>query len=323
MNYGAHMFLVMTLLGNAVGLHMTIPNEKSKTHIRVAVVTEFDEKSKYSRCGWVLLESIRNAGKFKGDLLVLDLTPNKTTGPNSTFIEQIHAFSGKVIKLQTKWPHSQYKKLELFTNPFFRDWDRLIYIDADSVVLGPLDSILYNPLPSGRLIALADNNMYHKRPFDLYTHEYTNLTNKTEFPLGLPPNRMGNIGAANLLVIDIARMTPPKQLKQKLFRLVETLGPFARHFDQSIIHAAWPTELTTLPTCCPPAGDGRANQFICDFDTLGNFSFLENMSDTNAYCRTTRHHMIFHDYKKLCRGHSGIVAHYKNESCSTAAGCLV
>lgn len=314
--------LALASLGSVCGLRAPKPKDRPAASGRAAVVTQFDEESKYGHCGWVLLESIRGVGRFRGDLLVMDLSSNATRNASKAFEDKVRAFSGTVVRPETAWPHAQYKKLELFTNPAFRKWDRLVYIDADSVVLGPLDSLLRNPLPRGRVIALADNNMYHRKPFDLYTHEYMVGASTAERPPGLPPNRMVNIGSANLLVVDIGHMTAPGTLKDRLSGLITDLGPIVRHFDQSIIHAAWPTELTTLPTCCPPAGDGGANQFMCDFRRADGVAFPEGPGDTRAYCRAARRHMIFHDYRKKCLGYAGVARGYMDASCSTAAGCL-
>mmetsp|Transcript_119808 Transcript_119808/g.339573 ORF Transcript_119808/g.339573 Transcript_119808/m.339573 type:complete len:685 (-) Transcript_119808:316-2370(-) len=302
---------------------------------RTAVVTIFGDSREDRGCGMKLLRDIRTAGKYGGELLVLHPEAKFGDGvPRQRFVEVLREFSAVPVELSTDWSfvsnvgqsRERMIKLEIFVNPYFRQWNRLVFIDMNSVVLGPISSLLDVPLPAGRAIAMPDNHS-NRKAASLHKIEYA----PEMLPLAGPRPRDVRIGKASLMVIDLAQMAPPAEVLQQVKAEISSIGAHCLQGDQGIINAVWQDQITTMPTCCP-AGDGTES-FQCAIRSNDRGSFLEarNVGEESAlrdaYCKHPAglQHMVYHSHEQAggtrparARRRDAIV----KGSCSTGGGCL-
>lgn len=302
---------------------------------RTAVVTIFGDSRGDFRCGMKLLRDIRAAGKYSGELLVVHPEAKFGDGvPRPRFVEVLREFSAVPVELSTDWSFvsnvGQSKvrmlKLEIFVNPYFRQWTRLVFIDMNSVVLGPISSLIGVPLPADRAIAMPDNHSNRKEA-SLHKIEYA----PEMPPMAGPRPRDVRIGKASLMVIDLARMAPPAEVFQQVKAEILSIGAHCLQGDQGIINAVWQDQITTMPTCCPAGGGTESFQCAIRSNDSGSFLEARNVGEESAlrdaYCKHPAglQHMVYHSQEQLggtrparARRRDAIV----EGSCSTGGGCL-
>lgn len=151
----------------------------------------------------------------------------------------------------TKWPSIVYSRI--FAPRFLREYDRVIYLDADILPIRRSEQIWTLPLPHG-LAAVHDYAVTHDSPFAHNT--------KTEWlrSIGVSDNRYFNSG---VLVIDVKRWLEV-DFSTLLTRYVESHGENMRMFDQDFLNSIFQGKWSELS----PSWNFQATIFDLDVDKL-------------------------------------------------------
>lgn len=144
----------------------------------------------------------------------------------------------------------KFRKLELFFNPTFRFFDRLVYIDSDGVVGAPLDPLVHAAFPAGVSVVMRQNDVsVGKRSFwetelDLQALGDRDRANfESRFP-----NRP-TLGASCWFIVDTRALAPVSRLLSESKSLLRAYRSAFRYNDQTLMNLLFYNEMETFPWC--------------------------------------------------------------------------
>lgn len=129
--------------------------------------------SSYAKKAYTTLHELRQKGEWEGDivLMAVDFEPDPTLLPSNVLIHRIpHLDHQPLFDIWQTFPlekmadnrhHGkvyQWDKLQVFS-PFFRKWERIVFLDAGMRVLGSVAPLLELPW-QGRFLAPDDSDPY-------------------------------------------------------------------------------------------------------------------------------------------------------------------
>eukprot|EP00746_Dinoflagellata_sp_MGD_P020342 gnl/MRDRNA2_/MRDRNA2_147382_c0_seq1.p1 gnl/MRDRNA2_/MRDRNA2_147382_c0~~gnl/MRDRNA2_/MRDRNA2_147382_c0_seq1.p1 ORF type:complete len:315 (+),score=37.56 gnl/MRDRNA2_/MRDRNA2_147382_c0_seq1:115-1059(+) len=218
----------------------------------VAVVTMADEH--YASCASRLVASVREHGRFDGDIWLL--LPSEADRSRVQFeVEPYHVRifrtleeSDGGVNIHGKGPSLQYEKLQLFTAPVFRKYERLIFLDADGIVQQPLAPLLKVSLPHGQPVALA--TWWGQSLFSTELNFWRVPSKKVDSIHKDHPDR-DLVGSTAWMIIDTAHLPSEKELGDGIRRLLLELRAQFTHNDQGLVNLLF-QHPAFFPVCAGP-----------------------------------------------------------------------
>lgn len=218
----------------------------------VAVVTMADEH--YGACASRLVASVREAGQFEGDIWLL-LPADANRAQVQREIDQYHVRifrtaveSAGGSSVHGKGPSLQYEKLQLFTAPLFRKYERLLFLDADGIVQHPVVPFLKTPLPDGQPVALA--TWWGRSLFETELNLWRFPDKKVAALQKEHPDR-DLVGSTAWMIIDTAQLPSEKELSDGIHTLLVELRAQFTHNDQGLVNLLFPRP-AFFPVCAGP-----------------------------------------------------------------------
>lgn len=231
-----------------------------------------------------LLESLRGAGRFDGDVAII--THGYTVGAGirwrlamtkynnglrdlserrgarlivadetdhgvweEPFSKRRNDVYGKEIQEHQRQKSDQYYKLTLLTDEALRAYDWLVFSDADGAFSAPLETVISNATSREGFSGVA---LYDPPGgMDLYSNEYRTeyLDSDPELRVSFArevPNRTANVGSSCLMLFEVARLPPVRAIREQFRHFMRYREAFLYN-DQGLFHAMFP-QAVAFPT---------------------------------------------------------------------------
>lgn len=225
----------------------------------MAVVTMAD--GQYAACASRLIASVRKAGQFEGDVwLLLPSDADRTEVQMAIDPYHVRIFRTSVepaggSNVHGKGPSLQYEKLQLFTAPLFRKYQRLLFLDADGIVQHPVDPLLRAPLPHGQPIALA--TWWGRSLFETELNMWRVSSKHIDSIRKEYPDR-DLVGSTAWMIIDPQQLPSSKSLGDDIRKLLLEFRAQFTHNDQGLVNLLFSHPMF-FPVCAGPDHVAFAN----------------------------------------------------------------
>jgi len=202
------------------------------------------------------------------------------------------------VRRVVKWykkilPHAKinpngdkWVRLHLFTDPFFRKYNAVIYMDTDGFVQHELRGIF--KMTGTNTILMRDNGIgISKDSFfkqELLNTKFGQLPNQGDIAMSdtLHP------GASCLFVVNMTKLGAPVQIETDLYYILENHGEFFRYNDQTLLNLYFRRQYSVMAPCFPDV-------IVVHPDQSRNVK----MNWHRLACRQTQY-IYIHDYMKKC-----------------------
>ena len=248
----------------------------------------------YMPCLLKLVSSILTAGKWQGDIILLVGVDFIMTNSSKKMLNYACVQVRRVVKWYDKTlPHAtenpngdKWMRMHLFTDPFFRKYNALMYMDTDGLVQHELRGIF--KILDTNTIVIRDNGIgISKDSFfkqELLNTEFGQLPNQDDTAMTdtLHP------GASCLFVVNMTKLRAPVQIEMDLYYILEKYGQFFRYNDQTLLNLYFRRQYSVMAPCFPEV-------IVVHPDQLDNVT--KNWH--RVACRQKKY-IYVHDYMKKC-----------------------
>ena len=187
---------------------------------------------------------IKNASRnYKYRIIVLNtgLDEEKTSKikalDDENFTIEFADISYAIKDIKDKLPKEQHFGLatwyRLFIQSLFPQYDKIVYIDCDLVVLGDISELYFTDLGDNYMAGVIENWILHSPVFSYYTKEAVGIESK-------------NYINAGVVVFDLAKFRE-HQIEQKFVELINTYNFDVIDPDQSYINYLCQGKIKYLP----------------------------------------------------------------------------
>jgi hypothetical protein len=163
----------------------------------------------------------------------------------------------------------KFRKMEIFFNPLFRTFGRVIYMDPDGIIGAPLMPLALMSFPPAASVLLRQNDAAVGKlplweselaPEALRPSDRSKLQSRY-------PNR-GKVGATSWFAADMKRIPPPSELLQQSRFILELYKPAFRLNDQTLVNMLFYNHMGLIPWCAwdevRVIGDSNALRLYCE-----------------------------------------------------------
>lgn len=226
---------------------------------RMALVTMADDK--YMRCAHRLVEAARFYG-WKQDIVVLTINATYSTRMahlsllNVKFVETqgvLEPWVGDSQRNRTGFrtlEPQKFRKMEIFINPFFRRYERIVYMDADGIIHGSMKAIEKAVFPKNKSILLRDNGVGMKKG-SFYDGEIEvgalAAQDIKAFMKKYPDRRVS--GATCWFMVDMRAIEPADEIIRKASYLLCKYQSAFKFNDQTLMNLLFYHESVTFAWC--------------------------------------------------------------------------
>lgn len=144
----------------------------------------------------------------------------------------------------------KFRKMELFLNPIFRSFERLIYIDADGQLSSGLEPLLHIQFPSNVTLLMRQNDRSMGKA-TLWGNEMDAgaLTKEqlSTFSKGYPDRSKS--GASCWFLVDVKKLPPPDAIFSKSLDVICTYRAAFKLNDQTLLNLLFYDSLSLFPWC--------------------------------------------------------------------------
>ena len=157
------------------------------------------------------------------------------------------------LKLSTKFrplDYRKFRKLELFLNPIFRTYKRLIYIDADGVIASDLAPLINVRFPEGSSIIFRQNDKAVGKE-TLWGNEIaTDFLSKIQIRhLRLRYPDRWKAGASCWFMVNMKILQPPDDIFQQSLDIIRTFQSAFKLNDQTLLNLLFYDQMAIFPWC--------------------------------------------------------------------------
>lgn len=187
---------------------------------------------------------VKNASRdYKYHIVVLNtgLDETKTSKikalEDGNFRIEFADISYAINDIKDKLPQEQHFGLatwyRLFIQSLFPQYDKIIYIDCDLVVLGDISELYFTDLGDNYMAGVIENWVLHSPVFSYYTREAVGIESKDYINAGV-------------VVLDLAKFRE-NQIEQRFVELINTYNFDVIDPDQSYINYLCKGKIKYLP----------------------------------------------------------------------------
>lgn len=144
----------------------------------------------------------------------------------------------------------KFRKMDIFYNPIFRTFDRLIYMDPDGVIAGDMRLLLHVSFPRGVSVLMRQNEKTLGKP-PLHEGEMNfSSMNGTERGIFAKrfPNRL-KVGASCWFIVNTKNLRAPTDLLEESKAILAQFHHGFRLNDQTLMNLLFYDELDIFPWC--------------------------------------------------------------------------
>lgn len=228
---------------------------------KVALVTLTD--SKYLNCSLQLLTSARAVG-WNDPMFLLSVALETFDIHIRDHLDELGVHVVQTSPIFDRWLHedvdsnfiyrtlesSKFRKMEIFLNPVFRSYDRLIYMDPDGFIGSSLEPMLKVRFPPHTSLLMRQNEAaVGKRT--LYKNEICldalPRLEKRQLTARYPDRNM--TGASCWFMVDVKRLRSPEELLLESIYLLCKYRAGFRLNDQTLLNFLFYNEMHLFPWC--------------------------------------------------------------------------
>lgn len=187
---------------------------------------------------------IANASKdFQYKIIILNTGLNKEKTKkieeleNDNFSIEFADISDAVKDIKDVLPNEQHFGLatwyRLFIQSLFPQYDKILYLDCDIIVLGDISELYFTDLEDNYIAGVIENWILHSPVFSYYTKEAVGIESKYYINAGI-------------MVMDLAKFRE-NQIEQKFVELINTYNFDVIDPDQSYINYLCRGKIKYLP----------------------------------------------------------------------------
>ncbi|KAI0566277.1 Nucleotide-diphospho-sugar transferase [Gracilaria domingensis] len=144
---------------------------------------------------------------------------------------------------------NKFRKMEVFLNPVFRTYERLIFLDADGL-LTSLEPMLRVMFPDNVTILMRQNDRSFNKK-SLHGNEINRKyldANQTRQLDNRYPDR-AKTGATCFFIVDVEKLPSPVEIFSRSIEIICTFRPGFRLNDQTLLNLLFYNELSLFPHC--------------------------------------------------------------------------
>lgn len=191
----------------------------------------------------------------------------------------------------------KFRKMEVFLNPIFRTYERLIFLDADGELtnLGPMVTVSFPPETA--ILMRQNDKSFNKK--SLHENEIGDkylTTKQLKLLQERYPNRT-KTGATAYFIVDVKKLPTPHEVYEKSVDILVNFRSGFRLNDQTLMNFLFYHEMEIFP--------------YCSWDEI---VLIEDTKRLRDYCRKN-----IETQKKLLGKKSFL---YRHKSVSEKANCL-
>jgi hypothetical protein len=224
----------------------------------------------YERCAMKLMHELREAGRWRGDLVFMASYEVDAEAGAWLTAQNISIL---YTKSSSQSPH--YLKYHIFTHAFFRQYQKILYLDSDTTVALPIDPLFSLQFPVDVWIVMRDNGPGIGKG---------NL-HQNEFADKLPIPNKKNPGATCAFLVDMNLLPAPKFVDSILGTLHNLLQPSIKYYDQSVLHILFLEHFAVFAPCNPL-------KIVLPNQVVDKLWFIQ-------HCQG-KEEIFVHDYQKMC-----------------------
>lgn len=187
---------------------------------------------------------IANASKdYKYEIVVLNTGLNKENvekvklQENENFSIRFADISYAVKDIEHKLPNQYHFGLatwyRLFIQSLFPEYDKILYLDCDIIVLGDISELYFTDLEDNNIAGVIENWILHSPIFSLYTKEAVGVESK-------------NYINAGIMIMDLAKFREQK-IEEQFVNLINTYNFNVIDPDQAYINYLCRGKIKYLP----------------------------------------------------------------------------
>ena len=228
---------------------------------RPALVTMAD--SNFHACALQLIKSARKLA-WKDAIFLLTVDYDKF---DATSVEELDRYGVFIVhtnsifdrwidlKMDNTYTHHELdklkmRKMELFLNPIFRTYDRLIYIDADGLLGVSLEPMVTVRFPESTVVLMRQNDRSVGKGsmWDNEINETFLTTKQKTLLLQQYPDR-DTSGASCWFIVDVSKLESPAQLFSKCLKILCNFRAGFKLNDQTLLNLLFYDRLSIFPWC--------------------------------------------------------------------------
>lgn len=211
---------------------------------RTPAVVIFNGAAPYSHCTEQLVVTLRD--HWNGSIVVSEFAPMDTE-----MRQRLMSRLGVTVRVQPlvlqgiPSAHIWYQKLSLFLDPFYRQFESFMYLDADGTVHGKLDHYFgaAKRIVGNSFVAFGDNGSIQGK-HDYYYAALETYNPPEEFKHRYPNRKMS--GGANFMLVVPRNMPPVETLERRFRGLIQRYHRYFPKGDQSLLMTALYDELVII-----------------------------------------------------------------------------
>lgn len=219
----------------------------------MAVVLVSDNK--YMPCTLSLVSSIVKVGRWKGHIILLSgmefVMTNKTEQILADFcveVRRVAKWYTKKLPRATPNPNgSKWLRMHVFTDPFFRKYEKLLYMDTDGIVKHDIRGLF--AIADTSTLIMRDNGMGMKKgtllKSEMFSVKFEQIPNQGQIMMSDTPHP----GASAFFVLDVTKLPPPAEISQHLYDILATYGGFFKYNDQTLINLYFRRQYSVMAPC--------------------------------------------------------------------------
>jgi hypothetical protein len=142
----------ITIVKTSNATKVTIVKTSNATKVSNAYAIVTLANTNYERCAMKLMHELREAGRWRGDLVFMASYEVDAEAGAWLTAQNISIL---YTKSSSQSPH--YLKYHIFTHAFFRQYQKILYLDSDTTVALPIDPLFSLQFPVDVWIVMRDN----------------------------------------------------------------------------------------------------------------------------------------------------------------------
>lgn len=234
----------------------------------------------YANCAVQLLESVRGAGRWGGPLLVLVPTGSGTIPLPDSSVARLHELNASLLEVAPEaaggsnirgaGSATQYAKVQLLTDPDFRKYDSILYLDADGVVGAPLEPLIKLAIPDGRVVALPTWPTTAVKHDGLFAREidFSTLTPQLADDLRSTYPDRSLVGITAWFMLKPTRLPEPEAMRQTVDKALDRWRAAFRFNDQGLWNVLFYHTAAFFPLCISGPLRSDATSVPAEFQPL-------------------------------------------------------
>lgn len=144
----------------------------------------------------------------------------------------------------------KFRKMELFYNPVFRTYRRLIYLDPDGLISSSLEPMVRVPFPHNVSVIMRQNDRSVKKRWlwrNVFNTRFLTGHQQSILATNFPDRSMS--GATSWFIVDVTKLPSPTAVFSNSLQILCTFRAAFRLNDQTLLNLLFYQNLGFMPWC--------------------------------------------------------------------------